>query len=542
MTATTTSPRAWLMWMLCAVAYASAVFQRTSFGVASAAAGERFASGASVTSLFIVVQLVTYAAMQVPVGLLADRLGTRVVVGTGAVLMCVGQAALALSPDLVSAILARVLVGAGDAMTFTAVLRLLPAWFAGRQIPLLNQLTSVLGQLGQLASSLPFAALLGAAGWTRSFGAAAVVSGVMAALVFTLVRNSPVDGVAPRAARRRARQQVADVLGHSASRVAFWIHWMCAFWPMVFALMWGYPFLLVGQERSPGVTAGLFTVYVFATAPAAILVGMLSRRAPLHRVTLSLMFSLMAAVPWAAVLLYPGPAPLWLLVALMIGIAASGPASSIGFDVARAANPLRDMGTASGLVVASGFTATVIGVFTIGAVLDLLGGPNPATFRWAMATQFVLWGVGVVGVYATRRRARDEDRRRGVRYPTMGSVLVREPRAAVGARPTGGENAADQVPLPLGDGRVVHVVAVLPGTGDRLVAVDVPPPDAALEWWGRRVQDYLDIVGAPGLEVGSVEIRCATRAARDRTGALIDEALAGRQVPHEVVVVGHLPG
>jgi hypothetical protein len=226
----------------------------------------------------------------------------------------------------------------------------------------------------------------------------------------------------------------------------------------------------------------------------------------------------------------------------MIGIAASGPASSIGFDVARAANPLRDMGTASGLVVASGFTATVIGVFTIGAVLDLLGGPSPATFRWAMATQFVLWGVGVVGVYATRRRARDEDRRRGVRYPTMGSVLVREARAAVGARPTGGENAADQVPLPLGDGRVVHVVAVLPGTGDRLVAVDVPPPDAALEWWGRRVQDYLDIVGAPGLEVGSVEIRCPTRAARDRTVPLIDEALAGRQVPHEVVVVGHLPG
>ena len=231
MTATTTSPRAWLMWALCVVAYASAVFQRTSFGVASASAAERFASGASLTSLFVVVQLITYAAMQVPVGLLVDRLGTRVVVGAGAVLMCLGQVALAVSPDLASAILARILVGAGDAMTFTAVLRLLPAWFAPRQIPMLNQLTSMLGQTGQLASSLPFAALLGAAGWTQSFAAAAAVSAAMAALVLALVRNAPDDAASARGARQRAREQVADVLGHSASRVAFWIHWMCAFWP-----------------------------------------------------------------------------------------------------------------------------------------------------------------------------------------------------------------------------------------------------------------------------------------------------------------------
>lgn len=540
MTATTTSPRAWLMWALCVVAYASAVFQRTSFGVASASAAERFASGASLTSLFVVVQLITYAAMQVPVGLLVDRLGTRVVVGAGAVLMCLGQVALAVSPDLASAILARILVGAGDAMTFTAVLRLLPAWFAPRQIPMLNQLTSMLGQTGQLASSLPFAALLGAAGWTQSFAAAAAVSAAMAALVLALVRNAPDDAASARGARQRAREQVADVLGHSASRVAFWIHWMCAFWPMVFTLMWGYPFLLVGQGLSPRTTAGLFTVYVFAGAPAAILVGFLSRRAPVHRVTLALLFSLLAVVPWAAVLLLPGPAPLWLLVALMIGLAAAGPGSSIGFDVARAANPLRDMGTASGLVVASGFTATVIGVFAIGAVLDLLGGPSPSAFRWAMSAQFALWGVGVAGVYAARRRARAEDRRRGVRYPTVGSVLAREARAIVGAPPAASDAA--RVSLRLGDGRVVHVAAVLPGTGNRLVAVDVPPPGATPEWWRRRVQDYLDVVGTAALKIGSVEVRCPTRAARDATVDLVDDALAGRELPHEVVVVGHLPG
>ena len=140
------------MWGLGVIAYMVAVMQRTSFGVASVLATERFSAGASLVSLFVVVQLLTYALMQVPVGLPADRFGTRVVVGSGALLMCLGQLDLAFSTSLVSAIVARILVGAGDAMTFTAVLRMLPAWFSPGRIPVLNQLTGMVGQGGQLLS------------------------------------------------------------------------------------------------------------------------------------------------------------------------------------------------------------------------------------------------------------------------------------------------------------------------------------------------------------------------------------------------------
>ncbi|MGB7962141.1 MAG: MFS transporter, partial [Propionicimonas sp.] len=58
------SPRAWFMWSLGVLAYTAAVMQRTSFGVASVMATERFSAGASLVSLFVVVQLLTYAAMQ----------------------------------------------------------------------------------------------------------------------------------------------------------------------------------------------------------------------------------------------------------------------------------------------------------------------------------------------------------------------------------------------------------------------------------------------------------------------------------------------
>lgn len=537
------SPRAWFMWTLGMLAYAVAVMQRTSFGVASGLATQRFAAGASVVSLFVVVQLLTYAAMQVPAGVLVDRFGSRLVIGCGATLMCLGQLDLAFSTSLVSAMIARILVGAGDAMTFTAVLRILPAWFSPGRIPVLNQLTGILGQLGQLLSSIPLAALLALTGWTSAFVAAASVSALMAVLVFGLLRNVPPGTVGSTVQDQvGVRRQVAEVLREPASRLAFWIHWICSFWPMLFTLLWGYPFLLYGLGYPQPVASGLFTVFVLAGIPFAPLIGLLSRRAPLQRTNLALMLSLMCALPWLAILLWPGQAPVWLLVILMVGLAASGPGSSIGFDVARAANPMSRIGTASGIVIVGGFTAVLVNVWVVGVVIDLLGGYSLNAFRWAMATQFIFYAIGVTGAYIARTQARRLDRERGVRHPTLLAVLGREwsnlgvqwrifrSPASVGAR-TG------SLELTLEDGRTVRMAAVLPGTGGRLAAIDVPPVDAPDDWWHRRVGDYLDLVTAEDLEIGSVEVRCPDAATTAHVRALVATDLAerGAALSYEVV-------
>ena len=67
--------------------------------------------------------------------------------------------------------LARVLVGVGDAIVFVAVLALVPRWFPARRVPLVTQVTTILCQLGQVLSALPFAWLLHGAGWPVAFGA-----------------------------------------------------------------------------------------------------------------------------------------------------------------------------------------------------------------------------------------------------------------------------------------------------------------------------------------------------------------------------------
>ena len=47
-----------------------------------------------------------------------------------------------------------------------------------------------------------------------------------------------------------------------ATRLAFWIHWLCGFWSMVFGLMWGYPFMLRGLGYTQAEASGVFTVMV----------------------------------------------------------------------------------------------------------------------------------------------------------------------------------------------------------------------------------------------------------------------------------------
>lgn len=207
-------------------AYMIAVAQRTSFGVASTQAADRFGAAASELSLFTMLQVLIYAGMQIPVGVLVDRLGSRRMVAIGAGLMIVGQLILAVAESISVGVLARVFVGAGDAMTFVCVLKIVPAWFSLRYSPMVTMAVGAVGNLGQLLSVVPFSLLLSAAGWVPSFLSMAGLSVLTLVLVLAFLRDSP-EGSA-RSERpttlRRVRIQVQRCLRDPSIGLAFWLH------------------------------------------------------------------------------------------------------------------------------------------------------------------------------------------------------------------------------------------------------------------------------------------------------------------------------
>ena len=90
----------WTVWGFAAGLYFVAVFHRMVLGVAAFEAERRYHVGAGALSAFTAVQLGVYLAMQVPVGLAADRIGPRRSLAAGMAAIAVGEAIFALSGTL----------------------------------------------------------------------------------------------------------------------------------------------------------------------------------------------------------------------------------------------------------------------------------------------------------------------------------------------------------------------------------------------------------------------------------------------------------
>jgi MFS family permease len=413
-----------VIWTVGVAAYVLAITNRSSLSAVGVDAADRFDADAATLSMFAVVQLAVYGGMQIPVGVLLDRYGARPIMTVGMLLMAVGQLTMAVSPSVGVAILARMLLGAGDAAVFPSVLRLIATWFPAQRGPLMVQFTGLVGQTGQLVALIPLAALLHATSWTITFGSIAGLGVLFAVLVFLLIRNHPPDrnqdvSVDTDTGAIRVVTSAVDTgvgiraaWAHPGTRLAFWSHFTTPFAGTAFVLLWGVPFLTAGEGRTTAEAASIMSLYVVVGMALGPVMGDLSRRIP-HLRSRALVLPTVAvqAVAWLVVIAYPGPVPLWLLLVLAVALATGGPASMIAFDHARTHNPSHRLSTATGVTNAGGFLAALLAILLIGLALDLQGAGTPETysldaFRIAFLTQVPLWLLGGTFIVIERKRTR----------------------------------------------------------------------------------------------------------------------------------------
>ncbi|KIF07761.1 MFS transporter [Streptomyces sp. RSD-27] len=424
--------RAVAVWSIGVAVYFVAVIFRTSLGVAGLEAADRFHVNASALSTFSLLQLLVYAGMQVPVGLMVDRLGTKKVLTLGAVLFTAGQIGFALSPTYAMALAARALLGCGDAMTFISVLRLGTRWFPARRGPLMAQLAGLVGMAGNLVSTLVLAPVLHGAGWVPAFAGSAL-AGLLVLVPLTLfLRDHPPGHALPPAASGGGgfvRRQIRDSWREPGTRLGLWVHFTTQFPAMVFLLLWGMPFLVEAQGLDRTAAAGLLTLIVAANMGWGLAYGQIIGRRPAARLPLALGTIGVTALLWASVLLYPGDrAPMWLLGTLCVVLGTCGPASMIGFDFARPANPAERQGTASGITNMGGFLASMTTLLSVGVLLDATGDD----YRIAFSSVFAVELLGLTQILRLRPRALTRERER----LAQSAPATREsPRAATPTAP-----------------------------------------------------------------------------------------------------------
>ncbi|MEY4263287.1 MAG: hypothetical protein RLY88_995 [Actinomycetota bacterium] len=402
-----------------AFAYLVAVTNRSSMGIATLAASERFDVTAAALSTLAVVQLIAYAGLQIPVGILLDRFGARKLLIVGALLMSAGQLIVAFSESLTPAVIGRLLVGAGDAFVFISMIRLINGWYVGKQATRMQGLLTNVGQLGQAVSAIPFAFVLVHLGWSMSFGWLAVITLILVFVSFTLVVD---DREAHHSASRpetikHAVKLLFENIRLPGVRLAFWTHFSLQSAPSVFLLLWGYPFLVQGQGFSPAnasLLLSLFTVIGFFVSPQ---IAKFAHKHPHRRSDLVYMFMLLIALAWGLVVAMPGRAPFWMIILLVVVLASSGPASMIAFDYSKSFVDKNRLGTANGFINVGGFSATFTMMFFAGLILDAYKSYQASVgntvslysldgFRWAMSVEFLALLIGVTFFSIERRKTR----------------------------------------------------------------------------------------------------------------------------------------
>ncbi|WP_338741099.1 MFS transporter [Haloplanus salilacus] len=369
--------RRWIGWAVLAASFVVFSFHRVSTSVIADELMRAFDTtgtelGVLHSSLFYI-----YALLQVPAGVLADRLGTRRIATAGTLLMGVGVLGFAASDGYLVAFLARATIGLGGSVIYISALRYCANWYRADEFATMTGITSAMPGIGGILATTPLAVAVAELGWRATLGAVGVV-GLLAGLgIYVGVRDTPgdaglpaIEGVDPpsetsfRAAATNARLVLGDpttwVLG-----VVF-----LAFVGTTFTVLgiWGVPFLV---DRY-GITVRRASTYVlvgnlgFLFGPPAMgrLSDRLGVRAPIVAAA-SVCFA--AGYGFVAVV---GRPPLLLVGALLFAVTFVGGAGFITFTLVKERHPAAASGSATGAVNSLGFAGVAALPVVMGWLLD----------------------------------------------------------------------------------------------------------------------------------------------------------------------------
>jgi MFS family permease len=392
--------------------YYIAYLFRTINAVMAAPLATELGLGADDLGLLTSVYFLTFAAAQIPIGILLDRYGPRRVQSALLVIAAVGSALFAVSDHFWMLLVGRALIGLGVASAMTGGLKALVLWFPGDRVPLLNGLMVMLGALGAVTATLPADLLLDWIGWRELFGLLAGLTAASAVMICLIVPEAtPVaSGVVSAGLRKvyadprfwRVAPLSASCIGTAWALQGLW------------AAQWFKD--VEGLDRA-GVVIHLFAMAV-SLSLGAILLGLagdrLRRRGVGPEVLLGLVAAVFIATQFALILRLPLPSYLqWAVVA------AVGAATVLSFAILAEYFPKQLAGRANGALNLFHIAAAFVVQYATGLVLQYWtpqAGHYPeiayqTAFALNLALQVVAW------IWFMFPRFRTDSRQRLTREP-----------------------------------------------------------------------------------------------------------------------------
>ena len=338
--------RALFAYLLGMLFFAYAFIQRVAPSVVTEELMRDFSVGAASLGILSGAYFYTYAALQLPVGLLTDRYGPRKLMAAAAIVCALASAGFASSESLLVASIYRSLIGGAVAFGFVGTLSIITQFFSPGRFALLAGLVQSMGMIGAIVGQAPLRVLVENRGWQETFLWLMLAGLILGVLLFTVV---------PRRSNKDQHTEKQNLM-HSLRQVARNPQsWLCAgigfglAAPMLsFAGLWAIPWLELSYGIDKKQAAGLVSMLFLGWAIGSPLCGWLSDRMG-KRKPVMIAGSIISLSGFVS-LVYVGE---WSLTAIGILFVVSGIGGScmiVIFGAVRESNRIVNSAAAMGLV------------------------------------------------------------------------------------------------------------------------------------------------------------------------------------------------
>ncbi|MFC4542856.1 MFS transporter [Halosolutus amylolyticus] len=369
--------RRWLLWAILAVVFLIVNVNRLSSAVLAEDLMVAFGTtGAQLGTLHAMFFWV-YAVMQIPTGVLADRVGPRRTATAGGIVMNLGAIWFALADSYLAAMAARGLVGLGGSVIFVCLLRFSASWYRADEFATMSGLGFAASGFGGMLATTPLALAVDAVGWRAAIGGLGVFGLLFSIVVYLFVRDTPtnagfdpIEGVPgqPSLTNAELRRNLSAVLRDPYIWVVSVLLFCSTGVNLTLFGLWGVPYVVQTYDVSVAYASVFTLLGGIGTTVGPPTIGWLSDR--LGRRVELVLAGAVAFVCALGVIAATGDPPLWVvgssffLAGVLLGTFV------LTYTIVKERHPSSASGVSTGTINGAGFFGAAMLPTVMGWALD----------------------------------------------------------------------------------------------------------------------------------------------------------------------------
>ena len=399
----------WVVWSILAIMYVFVTFHRMGVGVVKGELQEAFnistAQFANIGSMYFYA----YFIMQIPSGILADKLGPKKTVFMFSLLAAGASIVFGLAPNIGIAYAARFFVGIGVSVVFICLIKIQSRWFYSRNFALMIGFAGLAANLGAIIAQTPLAIASSTFGWRNTFVFMGVAMVFFAILTLIFVKDDPtdIDLLGMDELENRPAVTANIKVGAALKSVVFnkWT-WLVSV-PYV-GLYTGYvvlfgtfgvSFMMVAYGLTKIQAANLVISAVVGSAVAGLVIGFLSDKYKNRKIPLMLC-SFVTLIGWIMFIFVKMPVAMLTPFLFVFGFAMTG--FTMCWTVGNEVNDRNLSGIATGVVNCIGFLGAAVIPVVMGRILDQYKDMALVGYQKAFMVLIVIVAIGAVGSLFTK--------------------------------------------------------------------------------------------------------------------------------------------